>query len=351
LISLAVPGASTVRQRIKTLFAKRSSSSDRKRLPVSASGEHWFIDRWSHYRGSFCAQGWFFRTQAKVTSIQLCEKNSHAPISEKTMIRIRLASPDVEAAYGSSAHCCRFDITADIESVDRVLEVALKVNLDTGAIVYIDDPQARALSVDPYHELRRIFFDSIAGQVNPGKVVEIGARARSGNVIRNLLPPGVEYVGADIMTGPNVDVVCDAHNLSDYFDRNSVDAIFSVSVFEHLLMPWKVALEMNKVLKPGGLLLTMTHQSFPPHDQPWDFWRFTDQSWHGLFNKFTGFEVLKTAMGEPLEMVANIVTKVTKGFADAPGYAGSAAICRKVSETALSWPANLGDIISTAYPK
>ncbi len=273
------------------------------------------------------------------------------PATEQAKVQTGLAAPDVEAVYGKAATNCRFDIAANVEGVDRALALGLKLTFDNGTVSYIDDPASRAIFTDPYHQVRRHFFEQVAHQFSGGKVVEIGSRARSGNVIRHLLPPNAKYVGADILPGPNVDVVCDAHSLADHFDHNSIDAIFSVSVFEHLLMPWKAVLEMNKVLKPGGLVLTMTHQSFPPHDQPWDFWRFTDQAWHGLFNRFTGFEVVETAMGEPLEMVANVVTGVTKGFADAPGYAGSAAICRKISETTLSWPANLDVIVSTAYPK
>ena len=72
-----------------------------------------------------------------------------------------------------------------------------------------------------------------------------------------------------------MDVMGDAHKLSDYFDKDSFDVIFSMSVFEHLAMPWKVALELNKVLKPGGMMLHTTHQTWPLHEEPWDYWRYS----------------------------------------------------------------------------
>ncbi|WP_373690468.1 methyltransferase domain-containing protein [Sphingobium sp. DEHP117] len=64
-----------------------------------------------------------------------------------------------------------------------------------------------------------------------------------------------------------------------FFEASSFDAVYSVSVFEHLLMPWKVALEMNRVLRMGGIAYIHTHQTLGLHDMPWDFWRFSDTSW------------------------------------------------------------------------
>ena len=34
-------------------------------------------------------------------------------------------------------------------------------------------------------------------------------------------------------------------------------------------MPWKVVLELNRVMAEGGLLFTATHHTWPPHELPW----------------------------------------------------------------------------------
>ncbi len=90
-------------------------------------------------------------------------------------------------------------------------------------------------------------------------MLEIGSRNVSGPVRRDMFPNAVEYVGIDVREGENVDVVGDVHELSKLVPNNHFDIVYSISVFEHLLFPWKAALEINKALKPGGHVMTATH--------------------------------------------------------------------------------------------
>ena len=50
-----------------------------------------------------------------------------------------------------------------------------------------------------------------------------------------------------------MDVVGDAHTLSRHYPDAAFDAVMAFSVLEHLLMPWKLVIELNRVLKPGGI--------------------------------------------------------------------------------------------------
>ena len=105
------------------------------------------------------------------------------------------------------------------------------------------------------------------------------------------LDPGIEYWGIDVVAGENVDQVCDAHEMSAVLGRNRFDAICSHVVFEHLAMPWKVAVEMNRVLRTGGIAYVSSVQTCGLHDIPWDFFRFSSSAYRSLFNRATGFEV------------------------------------------------------------
>jgi SAM-dependent methyltransferase len=202
---------------------------------------------------------------------------------------------------------------------------------------------------DPYFACWEHFV-ALLHTLKSGSVLEIGSRSRSGIDYRGFIPADLSYVGMDILPGPNVDVVGDAHELERLLGRDRFVAAFSRSVFEHLAMPWKVAVELNRVLKPGGIVFTGTHQTWPLHEEPWDFWRFTQHSWTALFNPSTGFEVLETACGEPARIHAVRPNPSTRALQDLPAFLGSASIVRKVSETGLEWPVPLGTAARDSYP-
>lgn len=115
-------------------------------------------------------------------------------------------------------------------------------------------------------------------------------------------------------------------------------------------MPWKVVIEINKVLKTNGIVMIFTHQTFPLHDQPWDFWRFSDTAWHGLFNKHTGFEIIETSLCDPVSIVAKNIYAGTL-IMDSPAYVHSMVVAKKISNTKLSWDVPTSSILDTIYPE
>lgn len=198
-------------------------------------------------------------------------------------------------------------------------------------------------------ELESRFFDSVRS-LQPARVLEVGSRARS-NVSRRDLFSGCEYVGIDIVAGENVDVVADVHQLSKY-RVGRFDFVFSVSVFEHLLMPWKAAIELAKVMNEGGLAFIQTHQAWPIHDAPWDFWRFSREAWDAIFNRYTGFEIVGTAYKVPCYYISqfddgNPVTD----FGFQTGYYGVVCLARKIGPPLLDWSVIPAEITGTRYPR
>jgi hypothetical protein len=209
-----------------------------------------------------------------------------------------------------------------------------------------------SMVTDPYHMLIGSFFAMCRarGSETPSRVIEIGSRARSGHVRREMVAP-MAYVGLDILPGENTDLVGDAHVLSRLVPPESFDAAFSLSTFEHLAMPWKAVIELNRVLRPGALVLVASHQTFPIHDAPWDYWRFSTSAWHALFNRETGFHVLETAMGEPAKVIANMEHSVTRGLDEQPAFIASAVLAEKVGPTTLDWPVDPSILNATEYPQ
>ncbi|MEP6850353.1 MAG: methyltransferase domain-containing protein [Acidobacteriota bacterium] len=132
------------------------------------------------------------------------------------------------------------------------------------------------------------------------RILEIGSREVTGKSSARATFSQAEYIGFDYYPGPNVDIVGDAHRLSQYFEDKSFDLIYSSAVFEHLAMPWLAAAEIAKLLKIGGLVFVETHFSFSSHERPWNFFQFSDMALKVLFSPALGIECIEAGMSNPI---------------------------------------------------
>lgn len=182
------------------------------------------------------------------------------------------------------------------------------------------------------------------------RLLDLGGRPRSGNSYTGDLAE-CDVTIFDILDAPGVDVVGDAHALSKYFPDGYFDLVMCNSVFEHLLMPWKVALELNRVMRTGGLCYIHTHQTIGMHDMPWDFWRYSDTAWNGLFNARTGFEIVTAQMSYFTHTVTAAWTDSYTGSEASGGFEASGVLVRRIGASDLAWDVSLDEAITTAYPK
>jgi Methyltransferase domain len=124
---------------------------------------------------------------------------------------------------------------------------------------------------------------------------------------RDWVPHAAEFLGTDVQAGADVDVVADLHRLTDVVGRERFDVILSCSTFEHLKYPTLVAHELMKALKVGGLLYIQTHQSFPLHGYPNDYFRFSQDALASLFGTQMGFDVVATNYDFPARIYSRRV--------------------------------------------
>lgn len=113
-------------------------------------------------------------------------------------------------------------------------------------------------------------------------------------------------VGFDIVSGPGVDIVGDAHRLP--FEDNKFDLILCTDVLDHLHSPHIAISEMRRVLKPGGRLISITRFVFPLHDVPGDYYRFTKYGLKHLFKEWEIVEFQEEA--NTMETIAVILQRI-----------------------------------------
>lgn len=234
------------------------------------------------------------------------------------------------------------------ESFAETLSLVFTTASGWTTTVNLLDLCADRLSHYPGTDMMRRFIDAVDAIPN-AKVLDIGGRARS-RLDRSQDFLAADVTVLDIIPGENVDVVADAHEMATFFPPEHFDAVYSVSVFEHIMMPWAVVPQMNSIMKTGGIALISTHQTLGMHDMPWDFWRMSDSAWDALFNSKTGFEIVERMM-ESEQFIIPFIYRPIKAWAErAAGYEGSAVVVRKTGPCDLSWPVTPAQLTATMYP-
>lgn len=178
-----------------------------------------------------------------------------------------------------------------------------------------------------------IQFIDMLRKIESPRVLELGTRrsvpSRSTNH-KSWVPHYKEYVGVDLFEGEDVDIVVDCHELTTKIKRNYFDAFISCSTFEHIKYPWIVALELNKVLKIHGVGFIQTHQTFPIHAYPHDYWRYTTEAFESLFNKHSGFRILKGDYSFPC--VVKPLSEIESWEESAPSYLNVNVLVQKIGD-------------------
>jgi len=99
------------------------------------------------------------------------------------------------------------------------------------------------------------------------------------------------YIGADLQAGENVDLVLrDPYHWRE-LKSASVDVLVSGQTFEHTEFFWETILEIERVLKPGGLCCLIAPAAGPEHRYPLDCWRIFADGFRAIA-RYAGLEVL-----------------------------------------------------------
>jgi len=111
------------------------------------------------------------------------------------------------------------------------------------------------------------------------------------------------------------------------------------------------AAAVNRALRPGGLTFHLTHQSWPLHEEPNDFWRFSDNAMRVLFGPETGFETVYAG----LHLYPEERREAFSSLPLAVAYSHVFVLARKVQDIdpeAVRWPVakEVAGELASQYP-
>lgn len=105
------------------------------------------------------------------------------------------------------------------------------------------------------------------------------------------------YIGLDIVSGVNVDIVIGE---TMPFNDNSANAFISGNCLEHCENPFSLVKEMSRVVKPDGYVIISAPFNQPPHTEI-DRWRFLPQGFESLF-KYSGLKCITTYLSSSISL-------------------------------------------------
>lgn len=124
--------------------------------------------------------------------------------------------------------------------------------------------------------------------IESGRMAEIGASI--GDNARGAFS-GFEYTNIDIQSNDALPtLVLDICDPSADVPEGQFDFVVSRWVFEHLAAPWRAAERICRMLRPGGVVLTVTVFAWRYHPVPRDYWRFSPDALRYIFGGLAELE-------------------------------------------------------------
>lgn len=130
---------------------------------------------------------------------------------------------------------------------------------------------------------RRFVDLTRASSKNP-KVLVVGGGSKGEGSDALYADPALQLISFDIYSSDLTQFVADAHRIP--LAETSVDGVWIQAVLEHVLDPWRVAAEIHRVLRPGGIVYAETPFLQHVHEGAYDFTRFTESGHRWLFRQF-----------------------------------------------------------------
>lgn len=147
---------------------------------------------------------------------------------------------------------------------------------------------------------------AIIGKYKDGLILDCGA----GLPFQNY----ANVINFEIEAFSNTDVIGVGEELP--FADASFDVVFSFSVLEHVKDPFKCASEIERVLKPGGVIYSSAPFLVPVHGYPHHYYNMTQQGFKNLFGEIEIAASGVPISGHPLFTLSSVSNIWASGLSD-----------------------------------
>jgi hypothetical protein len=155
--------------------------------------------------------------------------------------------------------------------------------------------------------------DKVIGELAPTyagrRVLEIGSGRQdlgeNAYSMKDLFPATCDFVQSDV--NPEFGhLVVDMLTMED---TEEWDAILCLSVLEHVPHFWETIPRLHAALRPGGQLFVSVPTVFPYHDEPHDYYRFTEYGVRLMLSDFRHLDVRRNGARRLPFTILAIATK------------------------------------------
>ena len=141
----------------------------------------------------------------------------------------------------------------------------------------------------------KYFKESFLNPDDELKILDIGSFDKNGDYNYGLILNENKwtYHGLDLKPGNNVHIVIeDPYNWTE-IEKETYDVVVSGQAFEHIEYFWLTLDQINRVLKPGGIICIIAPSGGPVHKNPYDCYRFNQDAMKAMA-KYINFTILET---------------------------------------------------------
>lgn len=137
-------------------------------------------------------------------------------------------------------------------------------------------PDIFGMFVNPFYFARKGLYDGVSSLANrvTGRTLDVGCGQKPyEKLFRSSCYLGLEIDSPENRENKKADVYYDGGKFP--FQDGEFDSIVVNEVFEHVFNPAQFLMEINRVLKPGGMLLMTVPFCWDEHEQPYDYARYS----------------------------------------------------------------------------